>query len=103
MTDTNNAEAKSDEVFWRVADTLIDSANKLAAEVERSVVSAGMVYAASRFNSFVIASQCGSKEMLETEKAAAIDYFVNQYKIALTENIADYQANFDKYINIHYS
>ena len=99
MADSDNAQARPDDAFWRVADTFIGSANEQAAEVDRSVVSAGFIYAAARFNSFVIASQCGSKEAFETEKAAAIDYFVNQYKIALTENVADYQANFDKYIN----
>ena len=99
MADSNSNQTKPDEAFWRVADTLIDSGNKQATEVDRSVVSAGFIYAASRFNSFVLASQWGSKEALDAEKAAAIEYFVNQYKIALTENITDYQANFDKYIN----
>jgi Protein of unknown function (DUF3144) len=103
MADSNNAEAKPDDLFWRVADTFIDSANKQAVDVDRTVVSAGFIYAASRFNTFVIASQCGNKEVLEAEKAAAIEYFVNQYKIALTENITDYQANFDKYINSKFS
>jgi Protein of unknown function (DUF3144) len=62
-------------------------------------VSAGFAYASARFNAFVIASQCGTKENFETEKDAAIEYFVSQYKLALTENVADYSANFDKYIS----
>jgi hypothetical protein len=47
----------------------------------------------------VIASQCGTKENFEAEKDAAVNYFVEQYKLALTENVADYSANFDKYIS----
>ncbi len=93
------SQAKPDDAFWRVADTFIGVANEQAAEVDRGVVSAGFSYASARFNAFVIASQCGTKEAFEAEKAAAIDYFVSQYKLALTENVADYQANFDKYIS----
>jgi len=74
-------------------------ANEQAAEIDRGVVSAGFSYGAARFNTFVIASQCGNKDAFEAEKAAAIDYFVNQYRMALTEHIADYTANFDKYIS----
>jgi hypothetical protein len=99
MADSDNAQAKPDDLFWVAADKFIGVANEQALEIDRSVVSAGFIYAAARFNSFVIASQCGSKEAFAAEKAAAIDYFVNQYKIALTENVNDYQANFDKYIN----
>jgi hypothetical protein len=99
LTEPGNAEAKPDDAFWRVADTFIGSANEQASAVDCGVVSAGFAYASARFNAFVIASQCGSKQAFETEKAAAIDYFVSQYKLALTENVADYQANFDTYIN----
>ena len=94
-----DSQAKPDDAFWRVADTFIGVANEQAAEIDRGVVSAGFSYGAARFNTFVIASQCGNKEAFEAEKAAAIDYFVNQYKMALTEHIADYTANFDKYIS----
>ncbi len=93
------SHAKPDVAFWRVADTFIGVANEQATEVDRGVVSAGFSYASARFNAFVIASQCGTKEAFEAEKAAAIDYFVSQYKLALTENVADYSANFDKYIS----
>jgi len=94
-----NAETKPDDAFWGVADTFIGLANEQAVEIDRGVVNAGFLYASARFNTFVIASQCGSKQAFEAEKQAAIDYFVNQYRIALTEHVADYQANFDTYIS----
>ena len=94
-----NAETSPEDAFWRVADTFIGLANEQATEIDRGVVSAGFSYASARFNTFVIASQCGNKEAFEAEKSAAIDYFVNQYRMALTEHVADYQANFDKYIS----
>ena len=96
---TSNADAKPDEAFWTAADGFINLANEQNKTIDRTTVAAGFLYAAARFNAFVIASQCGNKQAFETEKAAAIEYFVNQYKIGLTENIADYSANFDQYIN----
>jgi Protein of unknown function (DUF3144) len=93
------AQAKPEnELFWKAADSFIAHANAQN-EIDRGVVSAAFSYSSARFNAFVIASQCGTKENFETEKDAAIEYFVSQYKLALTENIADYSANFDKYIS----
>lgn len=86
------------QAFWKAADSFIAHANAQN-EVDRGVVSAGFAYSSARFNAFVIASQCGNKEAFEAEKDAAINYFVEQYKLALTENVADYSANFDKYIS----
>ena len=94
-----DSQAKPDnEAFWRVADSFIAHANGQN-DTDSGVVSAGFAYSSARFNAFVIASQCGSKEAFEAEKDAAINYFVEQYKLALTENVADYSANFDKYIS----
>ena len=62
------------------------------------MVGAGFSYASARFNAFVIASQCGTKEAFLAEQVAAVDYFVAQYRLALTENVADYTVNFDQYV-----
>ena len=94
-----DAQAKlENQDFWRVADSFIAHANAQN-DTDRGVVSAGFAYSSARFNAFVIASQCGNKEAFEAEKDAAINYFVEQYKLALTENVVDYSANFDKYIS----
>jgi hypothetical protein len=96
MAEANQKPEES--AFWRMADSFIGHANSQN-DTDRGVVSAGFSYASARFNAFVIASQCGTKENFEAEKDAAINYFVEQYKLALTENVADYSANFDKYIS----
>jgi hypothetical protein len=98
MADVDNAQAAPDEAFWRLTDNFIGFANEQAASNDVGVVNASFLFAAARFNTFLIASQCGNKENFEAEKAAALDYFVNQYKIALTEHMTDYQAKFDTYI-----
>ena len=93
-----NPVQPENQAFWKVADSFIAHANSQN-DTDRGVVSAGFAYSSARFNAFVIASQCGNKAAFEAEKEAAITYFVEQYKLALTENVADYSANFDKYIS----
>jgi Protein of unknown function (DUF3144) len=93
-----NLVEPENELFWKTADSFIAHANAQN-EVDRGVVSAAFSYSSARFNAFVIASQCGTKENFEAEKEAAVNYFVEQYKLALSENVADYSANFDKYIS----
>ena len=99
MADSKEVEAKPEDVFWRFTDNFIGHANSLVPAHDVGVVNASMIFASARFNTFVIASQCGTKEAFEAEKAAALEYFVNQYKIALTEHMAEVQTNFDKYIS----
>lgn len=99
LTEPNTFEAQPDELFWRVTDQFIGKANELAAGNDVGVVNAAFLFASARFNTFLIATQCGNKETFEAEKAAALEYFVNQYKIALTEHMSDYQTNFDKYVS----
>ena len=99
LTEPKAVEAQSDELFWRVTDQFIGHANELMKGNDVGVVNAAFIFASARFNTFLIATQCGNKETFEVEQAAALDYFVNQYKIALTEHMSDYQTNFDKYIS----
>ncbi|NOU25128.1 MAG: DUF3144 domain-containing protein [Methylotenera sp.] len=100
MADTKQAEenAGDDAAFWSLTDKFIGFANEQATSNDVSVVNASFAFASARFNTFLIASQCGTKENFEAEKDVALEYFVNQYKIALTEHMADYQAKFDTYI-----
>ena len=98
LAEPKSAEPPSDEIFWKITDKFIVYANELATANEIGVVNSGFLFAAARFNTFLVASQCGDKETFEAEKEAAIEYFVNQFKISLTEHIADYQSKFDIYM-----
>ena len=93
------AETSPQEVpaYLHVADKFIALANEQAQVADLSVASAGFLYANARFSAFLVSSQCGTAEALASEKAAAIEYFVNQYAQALTANIADYEQNFAQY------
>jgi len=91
------SEIKRDKEFWELADSFIELANThLVGEHKPSRVSATALFAAARFNAFVITSATASKEQLITEKEAAIAYFLEQYEAMLRENIDEHLSRYDK-------
>lgn len=93
--------AEVDEEFYDRADGHILLANDAITQtVDRGKVSSSFLYAASRFNAWV--SACGwtnGKEMGEA-KQKTVDYFVDEYRKMLEENLDDYINNFDDYMQI---
>lgn len=86
-----------DNEFWEIADSFIHLANKHCKKIESGKVSAAFLYAASRFNSFIVASKSNSKNDFDNEMENAFKYFVKQYKSMLKENLQDNLENFNKY------
>jgi len=60
-------------------------------------VSASLLYAAARFNAFIVAANASSAKEMEDDKRRAIKYFVDQYTKMLAENLDDQIANFDRF------
>jgi hypothetical protein len=59
------------------------------------------MFSVARFNSWI--SACGwrsASEMAES-KEETIDYFVEEYRRMLEENMDDYITNFEKYMQIN--
>lgn len=100
-TDAQSVDEAANEVpaFLHVADRFIALANEETQQRDLATASAGFLYANARFTAFLVAAQCGTAEVLEAEKKAAIEHFVNQYAQALTSNIADYEKNFSQYFS----
>ena len=88
-----------DDHFYDRADTHIHIANDQTEKIGRGKVSASMMYATARFNSWISACKADSGEDLLEGKAEIIEYFVEQYRTMLDENLDDYARNFDKYLN----
>ncbi|MEW6520325.1 MAG: DUF3144 domain-containing protein [Thermodesulfobacteriota bacterium] len=87
-----------DKEFYEMADAYIALANKQGKEVNQGKVSATFLYAAARFNIFLVASGATSAEDFAAKKEMVFDYFTTEYKKMLEEHFADYQANFDSYL-----
>ena len=86
------------EEFWKLADSFIKLANEHYEKEGDGKVGYAMLYAAARFNAFIVASTAGDKAELEAEKEPATDYFTEQYRKMFLENLDDYYSNFDQYL-----
>ena len=89
---------EDDADFFARADAHIDLANEQLQKTRRGKVSAAFLYGASRFNAWVAACQCGSAEELRDAREEIVEYFLEQYRSKLVENLDDYIRNFDKYM-----
>ena len=90
-----------DEKFYERADAHIHLSNEQITEsVTKGKVSASMMYATARFNSWVTACGWHSSEEMAAGKEETIEYFVTEYRKMLNENIDDYINNFQSYIQM---
>lgn len=88
----------TDPEFFKRADAIIDVANQQLAQSTRGKVSASCMYATARFNAWVSACSFDTGEDMEAARQEAIDYFTEQYRTMLTENLDEYIRNFGKYM-----
>ncbi len=93
------SDVKRDKQFWDLADSFIQLANTHLSEVKPSRVSASALFAAARFNAFVITAATENKAQLIAEKEAAIAYFLEQYEKMLRENLDEHMARYDEQAN----
>lgn len=81
--------------FYELADEHISLCNTRMGKVKPAVVSATMLFAASRFNAFVIYASSENKAQMLLEKEAAIGYFMQEYEKYLRENIDEHLKRYD--------
>ncbi|WP_170572267.1 DUF3144 domain-containing protein [Ruegeria atlantica] len=89
---------KPDDDFFDRADAVINLANTHLEHVGRGKVSASLLYAAARFSSWVSACGFDDSADMKDHKDETIEYFVQEYRKMLTENLDDYIDNFEDYM-----
>lgn len=87
-----------DDEFYKRADAFIHLANDQCEHVARGKVSASFMYAAARYNAYVSATGYDEAAEMMAARSQTVDYFVEQYRAALEENLDDYINNFDSYV-----
>jgi len=90
------SDVQRDKPFYDMADAYIALANTQLNQAKPSRVSAAALFAAARFNAFVIAAAAENKAQLIAEKEAAIAYFMDQYEKMLRENIDEHMTRYDQ-------
>lgn len=84
------SDQEQENKLIQIVESFIDLANRHAEEISPGSVSSAMLYAASRFNAFIVASHT---ENFEQEKEASIQYFLHQYEKMLRDNMSDYEQS----------
>ena len=87
-----------DKKFWDRADEIIHLANDQCDNTPYGEVSSSLLYAAARFNSFIIASSAKDVEEMKKDKEEAVKYFTAQYRNMFIENFDDYIENYKENI-----
>ncbi|WP_336512226.1 DUF3144 domain-containing protein [Stutzerimonas stutzeri] len=88
----------TDDKFYERADAHIQLSNdQISGYVAKGKVSASMMYATARFNSWVSACRWNSAEEMAAAKEETIEYFLTEYRKMLSENMDDYINNFQSY------
>ena len=89
-----------DDKFYERADGFINLANEAVNKEEANAgqIANSLMFAASRFNSWVTAAGYQKSDDLANDKEEIIKFFTEQYKLMLTENIDSYITNFNEYL-----
>lgn len=90
MNDPEQPDAK----FWELADSFIHLANEHSDQTPKSRVSATMLYATARFNSFVASSTYQAKSDLIADREKIVGYFLGQYERMLRDNLEEHEESF---------
>lgn len=89
------SEIPRDKEFYELADAHIALANTSMGKVKPAKVSAALLFAAARFNAFVISASAENKAQMLLDKESAIAYFMQEYEKSLRENIDEHLARHD--------
>ena len=97
MAEKSLSDDEVDVIYRQMIDSFIDSANELADQNSQENVGMALLFAASRFNAFVVSQHAENLEDYEKELEKAQHFFTNQYQEMLTENLEDYKKVYQKY------
>jgi hypothetical protein len=85
-----------DKKFREMADAFIAIANKQSKNENPSMVNASFLYAAARFNIFVIAASSGSANEFASKKENTLNALTAEYKKMLEDHFENYKDHFEE-------
>ena len=84
----------NDQQFWELAEQFIEMANQSLETADAGKIGAAMLFAATRFNAFVVASASIDR----AEFAAGMDSLSKQFRHMLGDNLRAFRDNSKVYI-----
>jgi len=97
MTQDSISDDEIDTLYREMIDSFIDRANELADQNSPENVGLALLFAASRFNAFVVSQHAENIDDYEKDLVKAQDFFRAQYREMLDQNLEDYKKVYTKY------
>ncbi len=97
MAEKSLDDEEVDVIYRQMIDSFIDRANELADQNSQENVGMALLFAASRFNAFVVSQHAEKLEDYEKDMEKARQFFTSQYREMLAENLEDYQKTYQIY------
>jgi len=97
MAQNSISEEEVDALYRNMIDAFIDQANELAEQNSPENVGMALLFAASRFNAFVVSQHAENIGDYEKDLKKAQEFFSSQYREMLNENLEDYKSVYAKY------
>lgn len=88
----------NDQEFWNLAEQFIEQANSALENSDPGKIGAAMLYAATRFNAFVVASASVDRKEFMEDMDETMDYLSKQFRHMLGDNLRDFKENYKVYI-----
>jgi hypothetical protein len=85
--------------FWERVNTVINLANTQCDNALPNEVGASAMFAAARFNAYILARTTANAANMAIEKERALEYFVDQFRNMMASNLDDFAENFDRYMH----
>jgi hypothetical protein len=98
-----SSHSDEDPTFFDRADRFIKLANEYVGNVGRGKVSASMMYGSARFQAWNAALWVDSADEMKAKRQETVDYFVQQYRLMLEENLDDYIKHYGSTRGINFS
>jgi len=92
-----SSTTEPDEQFWEIADSFIKLANDQSQNIDPNKIDTALRYASARFSAHIVASQSPNAEAISDDKEKATKHFSDQYQQMFSDNLEDYETNFDAY------
>ncbi|MDX9988968.1 MULTISPECIES: DUF3144 domain-containing protein [Thiothrix] len=88
----------NDQQFWELAEQFIEMANQSLETADAGKIGAAMLFAATRFNAFVVASASIDRAEFAADMDESMDYLSKQFRHMLGDNLRDFRDNYKVYI-----
>jgi len=90
-----------DDGFFERADAHINLSNdQISDNISKQEVSASFMFSVARFNAYVSACGFASAAEMQDAKNETMEYFTEEFRKVLAENLEDYISNFNSYMQV---